>query len=257
MLRWCAVLGAVLLPCAIAMAGPPVARLPGAGQIVVDSVRSEVVLHAVVQNPVGKPCIDAFGQRVQAFIGCGKAAGSVATMKPYFVFVADVSTEDVAAALVRLGARTRISYSMMEGHRRSGLTGATKPENYLQGDPVTISVFWQQGDQWVERPYQDFCVEQVMVDGKAVEKPWTPSFVFHGSGAIYHSGTGCVACPCDCAGGIIADNRFPLYDPMPMVKFDMSKAPAAGTEVYVRIRPGCSGKPTTMPSGGTELLGAI
>ena len=26
-------------------------------------------------------------------------------------------------------------------------------------------------------------------------------------------------------GGIIADNRFPIYDPKPMVRFDMSKAP--------------------------------
>jgi len=81
-----------------------------------------------------------------------------------------------------------------------------------------------------------------MVEGKAVEKPWTPSFVFHGSGAIHKSGTGCIACPCDCAGGIIADNRYPLYDPKPTVKFDLSKAPRESTPVYVRLRPVCSHK---------------
>ena len=43
--------------------------------------------------------------------------------------------------------------------------------------------------------------------------------------------------PCDCPGGIIADNRFPIYDPKPTVRFDMSKAPPPGTQVYVRIRP--------------------
>src|SRR5205809_840983 len=83
------------------------------------------------------------------------------------------------------------------------------------------------GKRWVERPYQDFAMERVMVDGKPVEKPWTPSFVFHGSGAIHRSGTGCIACPCDCAGGIIADNRFPLYNPKPIVRFDLNKVPKA------------------------------
>jgi hypothetical protein len=80
----------------------------------------------------------------------------------------------------------------------------------------------------------------VVVDGTPVEKPWTPSFVFHGSGVLHHSGTGCIACPCDCAGGIIADNRFPLYNPKPTVRFDWSQAPNEGTQVYVRIRPLCS-----------------
>jgi len=75
------------------------------------------------------------------------------------------------------------------------------------------------------------------VGDKEIEKPWTPHFVFHGSGAIHKSGTGCIACPCDCPGGIIADNRYPVYDPKPKVRFDMSKAPPAGTQVYVRIRP--------------------
>jgi hypothetical protein len=107
----------------------------------------------------------------------------------------------------------------------------------LQGDPVLLSVFWKDGERWVERPYQDFVREREVVDGKPIEKPWTPSFVFHGSGAIHKSGTGCIACPCDCAGGLIADNRFPLYEPKPLVRFDWSKAPKVGTQVYIRIRP--------------------
>jgi hypothetical protein len=75
---------------------------------------------------------------------------------------------------------------------------------------------------------------------KPVEKPWTPSFVFHGSGAIHKAGTGCIACPCDCAGGITADNRFPLYNPKPVVRFDLAEAPRARTPVYVRIRVACT-----------------
>jgi hypothetical protein len=211
--------------------------LPRAGEVQVNEGRGEVILPAVVQHPKGKPCIDDWGQRIQAFVGCSKAAGGDATMAGYFVFLVDVPTEDVYQALVRLGAKPRVHYSMQEGKRRSGLRPDTGPEDYLQGDPVLLSVFWKEGDRWVERAYQDFVRERVLVDGKPVEKPWTPSFVFHGSGAIHKSGTGCIACPCDCPGGIIADNRYPIYDPKPIVRFDLRQVPRPGTTVYVRLRP--------------------
>lgn len=211
--------------------------LPKPGALRVDKGRGEVILAAVVRHPRGKPCIDDWGQRIQAFVGCSKAAGGEAKMLGYFVFVTDVSTEDVYKALRALGATPRVHYSMEEGHKRSGLKPTTTAADYLQGDPVVLSVFWKDGGRWVERPYQEFVKERVLVEGKPVEKPWTPSFVFHGSGAIHKSGTGCIACPCDCAGGLIADNRFPLYNPKPIIRFDWTKAPKVGTPVYVRIRP--------------------
>lgn len=215
----------------------PAAKLPQAGEVVVDNDRHEVILSAKVQFPEGMPCINEYGERVQAFAGCATAAGGDAKMAPYFVFLVDVETEKVFDGLMELGCRPRVHYSIQEGRKRSGLTADTKPEDYLQGDPVVLSVFWKNGsDTWIEKAYQEFVTEQVVVGDKAVEKPWTPHFVFHGSGAIYKSGTGCIACPCDCPGGIIADNRFPIYDPKPMVRFDMSKAPPPGTQVYVRIR---------------------
>lgn len=212
--------------------------LPRPGTIAVDTDRGEVILSATVQHPIGKPCINEYGGRIQAFAGCSKASGGDAIMAGYFVFLVDVPTEEVYDGLIKLGCKPRVHYSIQEGKKRSGLKPATKPDDFLQGDPVLLSVFWKNAEgKWVERPYQDFVTERLVVDGEAVEKPWTPHFVFHGSGAIHKSGTGCIACPCDCAGGIIADNRFPLYDPKPMVKFDLSKAPKAGTQVYVRIRP--------------------
>jgi len=216
------------------------ARLPRPGTTVVDKDRGEVILSAVVQHPRGKPCIDDWGERIQAFAGCSKAAGGDAKMAGYFVFLVDVPTEEVHKGLVELGAKSRVSYSMQEGRKHSGLTTKTRPADFLQGDPVILSVFWKDGERWVERAYQDFVRERVLVEGTPVEKPWTPSFVFHGSGVLHKSGTGCIACPCDCAGGIIADNRFPLYDPKPMVRFDWDRAPKVGTQVYVRIRPVCS-----------------
>ena len=217
---------------------PPASVLPKAGTVAMDAERREVILSAKIQFPEGKPCINEFGQRVQAFAGCSTAAGGDAKMAAYFVFLVDVDTEKVSDALLKLGCRPKVHYSIQEGRKRSGLKSETKPEDYLQGDPVVLSVFWK-GDngQWVERAYQDFVTEKIEVNGKQIIKPWTPHFVFHASGTLHSSGTGCIACPCDCPGGIIADNRNPIYDPKPSVRFDMSKAPPAGTQVYVKIRP--------------------
>jgi hypothetical protein len=218
----------------------PATTLPKPSTVVTDKDRTEVILSAVVQHPKDKPCIGSYGQRIQAFAGCSKANDGDAKMAGYFVFLVDVPTETVYKALLDVGAKTRVHYSMEEGHRRSGLKATTKQADYLDGDPVLLSVFWKDGERWVEKPYQSFVTERVLVDGKPTEKPWTPSFVFHGSGAIHRSGTGCIACPCDCAGGIIADNRYPLYNPKPLVRFDLTRVPKPGTQVYVRIRAVCT-----------------
>lgn len=212
-------------------------KLPEPGTVVVDADRGEVILSATVQFPEGKECINTYGERIQAFVGCAKANGGDAKMAGYFVFLVDVPTEDVHAAMTKLGCKPRVHYSMAEGRKRVGWKPTTGPDDFLQGDPVALSVFWKKGEKWVERPYQDFVTERVVVAGKPVEKPWTPHFVYHGSGALHKSGTGCIACPCDCAGGLIADNRNPLYEPKPLVKFDMDRAPKAGTQVYIRLRP--------------------
>jgi hypothetical protein len=216
----------------------PANQLPTPGSLVMDAERREVILSAQVQFPEGKPCINEFGERVQAFAGCSTAAGGDAKMAAYFVFLVDVDTEQVSEALLKLGCRPKVHYSIQEGRKRSGLKAETKPEDYLQGDPVVLSVFWKREDgTWVERAYQDFVTEKINVSGREIIKPWTPHFVFHASGTLHSSGTGCIACPCDCPGGIIADNRNPIYDPKPSVRFDMAKAPPPGTQVYVKIRP--------------------
>lgn len=222
----------------------PAQELPQPGNLVVDENRREVILSAKVQFPEDKPCINEYGERVQAFAGCAKAAGGDAKMAGYFVFLVDVETEAVYDALIKLGCKTRVHYSIQEGRKRAGLRPETTAQDYLDGDPVVLSVFWQGANgNWTEVAYEHFATEQVDVEGHKIEKPWTPHFVFHGSGAIHKAGTGCIACPCDCPGGIIADNRFPVYDPKPSVRFDMSKAPPADTQVYVRIRPVASQTP--------------
>src|SRR5271157_2354396 len=64
------------------------------------------------------------------------------------------------------------------------------------------------GGSLVEKPYEAFGREKVTVGGKEVIKPWTPHWVFHGSGVLHNERKGCIACPCDCPGGIMA--RFEL-----------------------------------------------
>ena len=122
---------------------PPADELPKPGTTLVDKTRGELILSAQVQFPEDKPCINEYGQRVQAFAGCATAAGGDAKMAAYFVFRVDGETEKVFEGLMTLGCRPRVHYSIQEGRKRSGLKAETKPENYLQGDPVVLSVFWK------------------------------------------------------------------------------------------------------------------
>ena len=176
--------------------------LPSGEEVKVDTERGEIRFEAKVQHPKGKPCIDDFGQRIQAFVGSIKAGGSPSEFADHFVFLAPADTEAVYRGLAELGDQTKVHYSRAEGRKRAG-------KDFLQGDPVSLFIAWKDGDRWVERRYEDMVQEKVLVDGKEVVRPWKPRFVFHGSGVIYKEGTGCIACPCDCPGGIIADNSPP------------------------------------------------
>ena len=73
----------------------PAAELPEPGTVVIDQAKGEVILSAKVQFPEDKPCINEYGQRIQAFVGCATAAGGDAKMAGYFVFLVDVPTEKV------------------------------------------------------------------------------------------------------------------------------------------------------------------
>ncbi|MBX6313986.1 MAG: hypothetical protein IRY99_13875 [Isosphaeraceae bacterium] len=205
-------------------------ELPRGDEVKVDTERGEVRFAAKVQHPRGKPCIDTFGQRIQAFVGCAKAGGRRTEFADHFVFLAPADTEAVYRGLTALGLNTKVHYSRAEGRQRAG-------KDFLQGDPVALFIAWQEGGRWVERRYEDLVQEKIRVGDQEIVRPWRPHFVFHGSGVIHQEGTGCIACPCDCPGGIIADNRLPIYEPKPTVKFDWTKAPPEGTTVIVRIRP--------------------
>ena len=172
-----------------------------------------MVLSAVVQHPKGKPCIDEWGERIQAFVGCAKAAGGDAKMAGYFVFLVDVPTEDVYKALIKLGAKTESALQHGGGPQAQRAEADDQTGRLPPGRPGRHFRLLEGRRPLGRAGLPGFRTERVVVEGKAVEKPWTPSFVFHGSGAIHKSGTGCIACPCDCAGGIIARQPLPAVQP--------------------------------------------
>ncbi len=207
-------------------------------QVTIDPARGEVLLPAVLRHPSGSPGVDSWGTRSQAFLGCARAAGRPAEFLDWFIFVVDASTQAVQDALVRVGAKSKVHYSYVQAEDHKGFDEETTDADYLQGDPMLITIRWREGGEWRELPYEDFFQEKVRTpSGAWVVKPWTPHFVFHGSGAIYATKAGCLACPGDCAGGLIANNQMPIYTALPILRFDWSKAPPEGTRIEVRLRP--------------------
>src|SRR4051812_43146144 len=89
--------------------------LPSGEEVKVDTERGEIRFEAKVQHPRGKPCIDDFGQRIQAFVGSIKAGGSPAEFADHFVFLTPSDTESVYRGLAELGAQTKVHYSRAEG----------------------------------------------------------------------------------------------------------------------------------------------
>lgn len=159
----------------------------------------------------------------------------------HFVFLADTWFYEVYEALLKLGARARVVYRAPEAVKRKGLRPDNVPEDYMQGDPVQISVEWKDGAQTRRLAYEDFFDEKIVVGGVETIKPWTPHFVLHGSGVLNNKKTGCIACTHDCPGGIIGNNQYPLIEPRPVLRANWTRLPKPGTEVTIILKPVCSG----------------
>ena len=202
----------------------------------IDERRCEVRLSAVVQK-TDAPRMAAFARATPALLGA--RGGDHAD---HFVFLTDASVVEVHDGLRRLGARSRVVYKKADVPAHKGIRPDNTPDDYMQGDPVQIFVEWHDGSQTRRLAYEDFFLEQTTGNPAVTVKPWTPHFVFHGSGVLNKASTGCIACTHDCPGGIIGNNQFPLVDPVPVLKADWSRLPAPGTRVTVVIRP--------VPSGG-------
>ncbi len=218
------VLGALL-------SGPGCSTARTGGGIVVDPVRGEVRLSAVVQR-TDAPRMDGFARATPALLGArdGKSAH-------YFVFLTDAPVRAVYDGLRQLGARSRVVYQKAEVGPHRGIREDNTPADYMQGDPVQVFVKWRKDGRGRRMAYEDFFWQRTDVSGGETVKPWTPHFVFHGSGILNKVDTGCIACTHDCPGGIIGNNQYPLVDPVPVLRADWGRLPAPGTRVTVVIRP--------------------
>ncbi|MBU4009241.1 MAG: hypothetical protein KJ882_00635, partial [Proteobacteria bacterium] len=119
---------------------------------------------------------------------------------------------------------------------RTGLKPTTTIEDYLDGDPVIVTIRFEKNGDIVEAALEDFIQEKIIVEGKDVIKPYTPHFVYHGSGEALNFPSGCIVCPSDCNGGIITDNVLPLKTTVNYYKVNWDRMPPVGSIVEVVIK---------------------
>jgi hypothetical protein len=200
-------------------------------RMIIDTENKELRISATVTKDSSKPAVADWGRRFQAFFGVkgGK-------MEPFFVFTTDVLRSEINKALERLGIKSRRQIPMDEVKARTGLKPTTTIDDYLQGDPIIVTVRFKKGALIVESALEDLIEEKIFVEGKEVRKPYTPHFVYHGTGEAIHFPSGCVVCPSDCNGGIITDNVLPLKTTVNYYKVNWDRMPAVGSKVEIALK---------------------
>ncbi len=197
----------------------------------VDTQAREVRVSSTVMKDCSQPSVCDWGRRFQAFFG---AKGG--KMEPFFIFTTQVSRTDIDKAIKSLGISSRRQIPMTEVKQRSGLKSTTQKDDYLDGDPLLVSVRWKKNGKMVDIAIEDLIEEKISVDGKDVIKPYTPHFVYHGTAEAINFASGCIVCPSGCNGGIIADNAMPLKETKNYYRFDWNKMPPSGTKVEIILK---------------------
>lgn len=203
----------------------------GTDTLTVDSQAKEVRVSSTVLKDCSQPSVCDWGRRFQAFFGSKDGK-----MAPFFIFSTEVNRTDIDKAIKAVGIKSRRQIPMTEVKQRSGLKATTQKDDYLDGDPLLISVRWKKDGKTVDMALEDLIEERITVDGKDVIKPYTPHFVYHGTAEAINFASGCIVCPSGCNGGIIADNSLPLKETKNFFRFDWNKMPAPGTKAEIVIR---------------------
>ena len=200
-------------------------------RMIIDHENKELRITATVTKDCSKPGVCDFGRRFQAFFGMkgGK-------MEKYFVFTTDVPRSEINNALQELGIVSRNQIPMEEVETRRGLSRYTKKEDYLQGDPIVVTARFQKDGKDVEVALEDLIEERINVDGQEVFKPYTPHFVYHGTGEAILFPSGCIVCPSDCNGGIITDNSIPLKHTVNYYRVNWDKMPPVGSKAEMVLK---------------------
>jgi len=200
-------------------------------RMIIDKANRELRISATITKDSSKPAVADWGRRFQAFFG---AKGG--KMESFFVFTTDVSRTDINKALQAIGVKSRRQIPMEEVKQRTGLKPTTTSDDYLQGDPIIVTVRFKKGAMLVEAALEDFIDEKIMVEGKEVMKPYTPHFVYHGTAEAISFPSGCIVCPSDCNGGIITDNVLPLKTTVNYYKVNWDRMPSVGSKVEVVLK---------------------
>lgn len=201
------------------------------GIMIVDTANKELRISAVVTKDITKPSVADWGRRFQAFFG---AKGG--KMESFFVFTTDVSRTDIDKSIRAIGVQSKRIIPFEEVAARTGLKPTTTIEDYLDGDPVIVTIRFEKNGKIVEAALENFIQEKIIVEGKDVIKPYTPHFVYHGSGEALNFPSGCIVCPSDCNGGIITDNVMPLKTTENYYKVNWDRMPPVGSKVEVVIK---------------------
>lgn len=200
-------------------------------RMIIDNENKELRISATVTKDSSKPAVADWGRRFQAFFGVKGG-----TMESYFVFTTDVSRTEINKALQEIGIRSRRQIPMEEVKIRTGLKPTTTADDYLQGDPIIVTIRFKKGSLIVEGALEDFIDEKIIVEGKEVIKPYTPHFVYHGTAEAISFPSGCIVCPSDCNGGIITDNVLPLKTTVNYYKVNWDRMPPIGSKVEVVLK---------------------
>jgi hypothetical protein len=203
----------------------------GTDTLMIDSESSEVRVTATVMKDCSQPSVCDWGRRFQAFFGSKDGK-----MSPFFIFSTEVNRSEIDKAIKSVGIKSRRQIPMTEVKERSGLKSTTQKDDYLDGDPLLVSVRWKKDGKMANFPIEDLIEEKILVDGKEVIKPYTPHFVYHGTAEAINFASGCIVCPSGCNGGIIADNSIPLKETKNYFRFNWNKMPQPGTKVEIVLK---------------------
>ncbi|MFH1217839.1 MAG: YdjY domain-containing protein [Pseudomonadota bacterium] len=199
--------------------------------MIVDRAKKEVRITATVTKDCSKPGVCDFGRRFQAFFGMKGGQ-----MEKYFVFTTDVPRAEINKAIQELGVVSRNQIPMEEVETRRGLSRYTKTDDYLKGDPIIVTAKFTKDGKEMEVALEDLIDERINVDGTEIFKPYTPHFVYHGTGEAINFPSGCIVCPSDCNGGIITDNSVPLKHTANYYKVNWEKMPPVGSEAEIVLK---------------------
>jgi len=203
----------------------------GTDSMTVDQKSREVRVTSTVLKDCSQPSVCDWGRRFQAFFGTKDGK-----MAPFFIFSTEINRTEIDKAIQSVGIKSRRQIPMTEVKQRSGLKSTTQKDDYLDGDPLLVSVRWKKDGKMVEVAIENLIEEKISVDGKDVIKPYTPHFVYHGTAEAINFASGCIVCPSGCNGGIIADNSMPLKETKNYFRFDWNKMPAPGTKVEIVLK---------------------